>query len=343
MTNVTINELIDLREGGNITAGETYCITDYSGGYDIYMFGDDDSELYPESKDEYGRELIFDLDNAKVLYLNDSSTNIEGNFDWTPNVRGVCSFIFFENATGLIVTDSTEVYVEDTCSGEVTDSSGITIGDGCSVVIDRCGSVSIGRDNTVDITLCNRIDIRDSNNITLDSNDGLSIGSNNSGLDIKNGRHIIGDSNNEITIDGDSCIVGYRNIDVDIKGLCNEVNDSKYLFTNGDYNKVSESSLVTLNVSHANEVRCSGTVDVEYTNNNVVESDDLSIDHKTAFVKFSKVGGVVKATDLAGRVNMQADSSGRVLIVDEQKFWNTSDTKTNKHYVLVDGVWTDVS
>lgn len=343
MTNVTINELIDLRDGNNITAGETYCITDYTGGYLIYMVGISDNELDDESKDEFGRELLFDLDNASVLYLKDSTNHIEGYFDWSSNIQGNCSYICFENATNLTIRNSREVYVEDTCNGNIVGCSGITIGDGSTVGLNRCGGVSIGRDNEVYMDGCSRIDIADNNTITLNGNDGLSIGSGNSDLNIVNGRHIIGNSNKDITIDGDSCIIGYRSVDVSITGLCNEVNDSKYLYTNGDYNKVSESSLVTLNVSHANEVRCSGTVDVEYTNNNVVQSDDLSLDHKTAFVKFSKTGGVVKATDLAGRVNMQADCNGTVLIVDQEKFWNTSDTKSGNHYVLVDGVWTDVS
>lgn len=343
MVDVTINGLIGLRDNGNLTAGEVYRITDYPGGFYIYMTGKDSRHFTDDVRDSNARVLDFDLDTATITYMQDRRNFIEGNFDWTDNIVGNCTHVYLENAVNLVVDKSTGIYVEDTAEGIVKRCNTVTIGDGCTVDLDYCKFLDLGRDNTVVLDRVESVNIGDANDLEMEDNTGLGIGDHNSEITVTDGSHIIGSYNRSIILDGDSHIVGHDNIDHNIGGLCNEMSESKYITINGDFNEVEKTSLAVLDVSCGNRLDGAGVVTVQYTNNNEVQAADMNIDHKTPFVRFVRNGGVVRAEDLARRVNMQADSTGTVLLVDEEKFWQTSDTKANKHYVNIDGVWTNIN
>ena len=110
MTNITNNELKDLRDNGNLVTGEVYHISDYSGSINIYMTANSVNTLADKSTtDDPNIEIHYNLDQAKIDYMKDVQRRIEGYFDWTSNVEGIVSDVYFENANGLKVTESSNV------------------------------------------------------------------------------------------------------------------------------------------------------------------------------------------------------------------------------------------
>ena len=132
MTNITNNELKDLRDNGNLVTDEIYKVTDYSGGLNIYMTANSVNTLADKSTtDDPNIEIHYDLDQAKIDYMKDTVRRIEGYFDWSNNIEGTVSDIYFENANGLKVTESSNVVCENSVGvgSIVINSSNIIIGD----------------------------------------------------------------------------------------------------------------------------------------------------------------------------------------------------------------------
>ena len=129
MTNITNNELKNLRDNGNLVVDEVYHISDYSGSINIYMTAITEKELADESKtDDPNIKIHYDLDQAKIDYMKDTVRRIEGYFDWTSNVEGIVSDIYFENAQNLKVTESSNVVCENSVgTSTVINSSNIII------------------------------------------------------------------------------------------------------------------------------------------------------------------------------------------------------------------------
>ena len=130
MTEITNNELKNLRDNGNLVVGEVYHITDYSGSINIYMTANSVNTLADKSTtDNPDIEIHYDIDSGVVDYMKDTVRRIEGYFDWTSNVEGIVSDIYFENANGLKVTESSNVVCENSVGvgSTVINSSNIII------------------------------------------------------------------------------------------------------------------------------------------------------------------------------------------------------------------------
>lgn len=342
-TQVTHTELSNLITNGELTPGEIYVITDYptcnlsATAIDEYTL--DDCFYNYSARDS--RVYHYVPETNTVDYLVDKEYLIEGNFDWTENITGKCYDIHFENAVNLILQNCTGIYCEDTAEGGIKNGQYIVLGDGCTVDINGCQYLTIGRDNDLTITGSSAIDIGDRNTLVLNKLDCCSIEHDNSDLNIQ-GRNIIGSSCTAVTINGDSNIIQNKSVDITIQGDCNTVKESLYITNNGDFNTMEKVSLAQLNVACGNEIANAGQLTVDYTNNNVVLTDEIFIDHKEPFVQYQRYGGIKKVKDLRADINMRADSNATVLLVDEQKMWMTPSTKDNKHYVVIDGEWVDV-
>src|SRR5574344_1864702 len=135
MTEITNNELKELRDNNNLVVGEVYHISDYSGSINIYMTAENQNTLADKSTtDDPNIEIHYNLDSGVVDYMKDTSRKIEGYFDWTNNIEGTVSNIYFENAKNLKVTESSNVVCENSVGvGSVINSSNITIGDESTV------------------------------------------------------------------------------------------------------------------------------------------------------------------------------------------------------------------
>lgn len=345
MTQVTHTQLQNLIDNSGLTTGEIYVITDYP-NYTLSMTAVSVNELSDEAINHFQRDsLVFHYvpSTNTVDYMKDTYRLIEGNFDWTDNIFGNCRDIHLGDSAGLIVRDCVGVLVEGVVIGVVDGCESIVLKDGCLVDISDTNCLTAGRDNNLTITGCSGIMTGDDNEITLNGVSNLAICDRNTDINIISGVNIIGSDNRNLTIDGDSNVVKSGNIDIELAGSCNSVDRTKYLRAYGSYNTTDKTTLATLDTAYANEIKNSHSVNIKNTNNNIVRADAIEVKDKPAFVKYATTGSVTRVENLSERVNMQADSTAVTLIVDEQKMWQSAETKAAKHYILVDGVWTDVS
>lgn len=344
MTQVTSIQLNNLINSSSLVAGEIYVITDYP-NYNLAITAISESELDDEAHNYSARDnLVFHYvpNTNTVDYMKDTYRLIEGNFDWTDNIDGNCRDIHFGDCVDLSVNNCTGVFCNGITTGTITGSQNIILGDSNEVEIDNCNYLTIGDNNTIEIGDSTSVNIGNYNTFDIIDLEGVQIYHNNQDISV-DGVNIIGSNNRDITVVGDSNVIKCDNIDIEIIGDCNSSDRTKYFQNYGSYNKTEKTTLATLDIAYGNEVKNSHSVDIKNTNNNIVRTDAIQINEKPAFVQYATTGAVTRVENLTERVNMQADSTAVTLIADEEKFWQTADTKSGRHYILVDGVWTDVS
>lgn len=338
--NVTHTQLQNLIDSSGLTTGEIYVVTDYP-NYNLSMTALSANELEDEAYNYSQRDdLVFHYvpSTNTVDYMKDTYRRIEGNFDWTDNITGNCNNIYFGDSSGLYVEDCSNIYAYGVVTGTVETSRNVILGDGSSVSLTDCNFLTIGVNNTLVMDMALMVDIGDNNTLLFNDVESISVSHNNTDL-VVDGVNVIGSNNTGITVTGDSNVIKSGNIDIELTGSCNSMDRTKYVMANGSYNTTDKTTLATLDIAYANEVRNSHSVNIKNTNNNIVRTDAIEVKDKPAFVQYATTGAVTRVENLAGRVNMQADATAVTLIVDEEKMWQSSDTKANKHYVIEDGVW----
>lgn len=344
---VTNTQLRSLRDRGLLIAGQVYKITDYSGSINIYMTAETASVLADESfTDNQAVKIHYVLDTGTIDYMKDTQRLIEGYFDWTNNVQGICGEIYFENSSQLIVKDSTYVICENDVGGpsNVTSSENIIIGDGAVVTIDSSSDITVGGGSTATINSSTTVTVGERNTVSLTNKTAVGIADDNENITFDN-YNKIGSRNRNITIDGESNVIRSDNNNLNIEGDLNDVVESRFVEINGSFNDVEKTDLVGLTEAVGNKVVNSSSVDIVNTNNNSVAVRDIIIQNKPAFIEYvSQHNSPVKVVrNLTDNVNMQADCQARTLIVDEERFYQergSSGTKGTTKYVLVDGIWT---
>ena len=348
MTEITNNELKDLRDNGNLVVGEVYKLTDYSGSINIYLTANSVNTLADKSTtDDPNIEIHYDLDQAKIDYMKDVQRRIEGYFDWSNNIEGTVSDIYFENANGLKVTESSNVLCENSVgSSSVINSSNIIIGDGATVSISGSSNVVVGGNSTVTISGSNSVTIGERNTLTMTDTTAVSVYDDNENLSLGNYSKI-GSRNRGVEITGQNNVIESNNYNLNIEGDFNEVDSSRFVEIFSSFNDVERTDLTKLTTAVGNKVFDSSSIDVVNTNNNVVATRDIIIQNKPAFLEYkSKLNSDVKVVkNLIEKVNMQSDNQGRTLVIDQQKFYQetgASGTKSDVQYDLVNGVWTEV-
>ena len=349
MTEITNNELKNLRDNGNLVVGEVYHISDYSGSINIYMTANSVNTLADKSTtDNPNIEIHYDLDQAKIDYMKDTVRRIEGYFDWTNNIEGEVSNIFFENANGLKVTESSNVVCENSVgSGStVINSSNITISDGATVQISGSSDVVVGGSSNVNISGSNSVTVGERNTLTITDTTAVSIYDENENLSLGNYSKI-GSRNRGVEITGENNVIESDNYSLNVEGDLNEISKTRFVEIFGSFNNVDKTDLTKLNGAVGNKVFDSSSVDIVNVNNNSVATRDRIIEGKPAFLEYkSKLNSDVKVVkNLIEKVNMQSDNQGRTLVIDEQKFYQetgASGTKSDMQYDLVNGIWTEV-
>ena len=349
MTEITNNELKELRDNGNLVTGEVYHISDYSGSINIYMTAENQNTLADKTTtDDPNIEIHYDVDSGVVDYMKDTKRRIEGYFDWTSNVEGIVSDIYFENANGLKVTESSNVVCENIVGvgSTVINSSNITIGDESTVQISGSSNVVVGGSSNVNISGSNSVTIGKRNTLTIADTTAISIADDNENLSLGNYSKI-GSRNRGVEIIGENNNIKSDNYNLNVEGDLNEISESRFVEVFGSFNNVDKTDLTKLNSSVGNKITNSSSIDVINTNNNVVNVRNIIIQGKPAFLQYgSKPNSEIKVVkNLIEPVNMQADNQARTLIIDEQKFYQESGisgTKSDVQYELVNGVWTEV-
>ena len=348
MTEITNNELKELRDNGNLVVGEVYHISDYSGSINIYMSANSVNTLADKSTtDDPNIEIHYDIDQAKIDYMKDTVRRIEGYFDWTNNIEGIVSDVYFENANGLKVTESSNVVCENSVgTSTVINSSNIIIGDGATVQISGSSDVVVGGNSTVNISGSNSVTVGERNTLTMTDTTAVSIYDDNENLSLGNYSKI-GSRNRGVEITGENNLIESDNYTLNVEGDLNEISESRFVEIFGSFNNVDKTDLTKLNSSVGNKVFDSSSVDIVNVNNNSVATRDIIIQNKPAFLEYkSKLNSDVKVVkNLIEKVNMQSDNQGRTLVIDQQKFYQetgASGTKSDVQYDLVNGIWTEV-
>ena len=349
MTEITNNELKELRDNNNLVVGEVYHITDYSGSINIYMSAENQNTLADKTTtDNPNIEIHYDLDQAKIDYMKDTVRRIEGYFDWTSNVEGIVSDVYFENANGLKVTESSNVVCENSVGvgSTVINSSNVIIGDGATVQISGSSDVVVGGSSTVNISGSNSVTVGERNTLTIADTTAISVYDDNENVTLGNYSKI-GSRNRGVEITGTNNLIESDNYNLNIEGDLNEISESRFVEIFGSFNNVDKTDLTKLNSSVGNKVFDSSSVDIVNVNNNVVAVRNIKIEGKPAFLQYgSKLNSDVKVVkNLINKVNMQADNNARTLIIDQQKFFGetgATGTKSDMQYELVNGIWTEV-
>lgn len=343
MTNVTHTQLQSLIENDGLTVGETYVITDYS-GYSLSSKAISTSELDDEWYDYGSRsDLVFHYvpSTNEVDYMKDTVYLIEGNFDWTSNITGKCYDVHLGDCNELVVSSSSNIFCEGISTGTITNCENIVLRGGNTVNLNGSVYLTINEGNNLTTYGSGAINVGSGNNITLYKLDCCHIQDRNTDLQLQ-GRNIIGSDNNDIFINGYSNIVVNGNKTVELIGDCNQIDTTKYTGVNGSYNRTKDTTLSTIDISYGNKLM-GDEIEIKATNNNEVLTDSITIYDKPAFIQYQTKGSVKKVNNLVENINLQSDSVASVLMVDQQKFWNTDETKSEKHYIIVDGEWTNVN
>ena len=348
MTEITNNELKNLRDNGNLVVGEVYHITDYSGSINIYMTAENQNTLADKATtDDPNIEIHYNLDSGVVDYMKDVQRRIEGYFDWTNNIEGTVSDIYFENSKNLKVTESSNVVCENSVgsSSLVINSSNVIIGDGATVSISGSSDVVVGSSSNVNISGSTSVTVGERNVLTIADKTAISVYDDNENLSLGNYSKI-GSRNRGVEIAGTNNLIESDNYSLNIEGDLNEISESRFVEVFGSFNEIEKTDLTKLNSSVGNKIKNSSSVDVINTNNNVVNVRNIIIQNKTAFLEYSsyKNSDVKRVKNLINKVNLQADNQARVLIIDEQKFYQetgASGTKSDKKYEIVDGLWVE--
>ena len=349
MTEITNNELKNLRDNGNLVVGEIYHISDYSGSINIYMTAENQNTLADKSTtDNPDIEIHYDIDSGVVDYMKDTVRRIEGYFDWSNNIEGIVSDIYFENANGLKVTESSNVVCEDSVGvgSTVINSSNIIIGDGATVSISGSSDVVVGGNSNVNISGSNSVTVGERNTLTITDTTAISVYDGNENVTLGNYSKI-GSRNRGVEIVGTNNLIESDNYNLNIEGDLNEISESRFVEIFGSFNNIEKTDLTKLNGSVGNKVFDSSSVDIVNVNNNVVATRDIIIQDKPAFLEYSspKNSDVKRVKNLINKVNLQADNEARTLIIDEQKFFGEtgeSGVKSDKKYELVNNIWTEV-
>ena len=349
MTEITNNELKNLRDNGNLVVGEVYHITDYSGSINIYMTAENQNTLADKSTtDDPNIEIHYDIDSGVVDYMKDNVRRIEGYFDWTNNIEGEVSNIFFENANGLKVTESSDVVCENSVGvgSIVINSSNVIIGDGATVSISGSLDVVVGGNSTVNISGSTSVTVGERNTLTITDTTAISVYDDNENLSLGNYSKI-GSRNRGVEITGENNVVESDNYSLNVEGDLNEISESRFVELFGSFNEIEKTDLTKLNSSVGNKIFNSSSIDVVNTNNNVVAVRNIIVQNKPAFLEYkSKPNSEIKVVkNLIEPVNMQSDNEARTLIIDQQKFYQEggiSGTKSDKKYEIINGNWIEV-
>lgn len=347
MTEITNNELKNLRDSNGLVVGEVYHISDYSGSINIYMTAENQNTLADKSTtDDPNIEIHYNLDQAKIDYMKDTVRRIEGYFDWTSNVEGTVSDVYFENANGLKVTESSNVICENSVgTSTVINSSNIIIGDGATVQISGSSDVVVGGNSTATISGSTSVTVGERNVLTIADTTAVSIYDDNENVTLGNFSKI-GSRNRGVEIVGENNTIKSDNYNLNIEGDLNEISESRFVEVFGSFNNVEKTDLTKLNSAVGNKVFDSSSIDVVNTNNNVVAVRNIKIEGKPAFLQYgSKPNSEIKIVkNLIEPVNMQADNEARTLIIDQQKFYQEggiSGTKSDKKYEIINGNWVE--
>ena len=233
--------------------------------------------------------------------------------------------------------------------------------DGCTLT--NCTYTNIKEGTTGVFSDCNYIEIGENNTgLTLSNVDYCTIGDNNKTVAISNSDYIIVGSNCENILvgshtgdstsrfygrtGGNGLVIGHKIIGAEITGWNSKFDKSKNIQADGTFNKVTKSGAVFLDMANGNELNNSSRVDLEKTNNNIVETKNINLTNKAPFIDYALIDDVTRVQSRVPVVNRQADANGTILDRSLNTLINApkgespkGETVTVDKYTLQNGVW----
>ena len=344
MIEISNTELLELKNSNSLVVGEVYHITNYGGTLQIYMSAISASEFDDESTtDNENIYVHYVLEDNVVDYMKDVQRRIEGYFDFSDNISGNCTDIYFENSRDLKVINSTDVYCSGEVVGTISNSKNIYVSY-ATVQIESCENIVVCEGSTINISGCNNVTIGENNKFSIDNIEGISVGDNNGNLKLKN-FNIVWSGNFEINVVGENNFIGNGNQEINLVGDFNEINESRFVELDGSFNRIEKSELISFKESVGNELLNSYSVDVIKSNNSSISVKDLVVEGKTPFVSYKsdKNSEIKVVRNLVQPENLQSDNKARILDIDMQKFVGETGEdglKNINSFKIVNGVWT---
>lgn len=338
---MTNTEVITLRDNNQLEEGQSYTITNYE-NFNVILTADSPNTFLPVATNNSGFNIHYLLDDNSIDYMQDPINNIEGYFDWTDNVEGTNSNIYFENSKNLFVEDCDGIYSNNVSSGSITDCTDIIIGDNNTLTLSNCNHITIENNNTLSLSSCDNCTFGNNNILMMNTVDSVLISDSNEDLTVT-GINIVGSKNVNIDINGSGNFIGSNNIEIEITGNCNSTNNTKYFVINGSFNSIVDSTFSNIENSFGNEISNSNSIDITDTNNNVLKTDNLELNDKPAFLQYRTNMGVRSVTNLVDSINLQSDDVGTILKIDQAIFTDDISYNTGKKYQLdSNGEWEQV-
>ena len=343
MIEVSNTELLELKNSGSLVVGEKYHITNYGGSINIYMGAISANTFDDESTTDNPNIYIhYLLEDNLVDYMKDVERRIEGYFDFSDNISGNCTDVYFENSRDLKVIDSSEIYCSGEVSGTISNSKNIYVSD-CQVQIESCENIVVGEGSTINISGCNNVTIGENNKFSFDNIEAVSVGDNNGNLKL-NSFNIVWSGNFEISVTGWNNFIGNGNQEVNLVGDFNSVENSRFIELDGSFNSIKGSELIGMKEGVGNDLLNCNSIDIVKSNNSSISTKNLVIEGKAPFVSYhsNKNSDVKVVKNLVEPIDLQSDNRGRVLDINRQRFLNEvgeDGLKNTNSFKIVGGIW----
>lgn len=211
--------------------------------------------------------------------------------------------------------------------------------EGCTGIISNTNYAEIEENNT-------DLDIRDSSYVE--------IGKNNRNVTIADASYVlVGDANINLTIGrhtierftdtgADSVIAGYATRGNQITGEHQLSDRSSSTAMGGFFNRVEDGAMCIVDRATGSDIRKAKRIDISQTNNARVETTNLTLAKRSAFLDYALVGQTTRVANRNRTFERQSDADGVLLDYQSESLVNDTKGKGQPKYAKIDGIWTQV-
>lgn len=222
----------------------------------------------------------------------------------------------------------------------LTNCQYVHVAEGCTGTILNANFVEIGENNTnLSLSYVNYCTIGDNNKgVTVSSSNYIIIGSDGEGITV--GMHTTTRYQGRTGAESVTC--GYRTIGAEVTGYNSTFDRSRNLQIDGTFNNAVDTGVLFLDNANGNKVQKSSMVDLQNTHNNTIETVNINLKGKQAFMDYALVDKVTRVQSTVPVIDRQSDTEGTILDRGLNDLINTSG-KASKKYVQINGIWTEIN
>lgn len=222
---------------------------------------------------------------------------------------------------GVTLTNCQHTHIAEGCTGTLSGCTYIQADTGCT-------SLSISNSRYVEIGKNNR-------NVTIADASYVLVGDANINLTI--GRHTI----ERFTDTGaDSVIAGYATRGNQITGEHQLSDRSSSTAMGGFFNRVEDGAMCIVDRATGSDIRKAKRIDISQTNNARVETTNLTLAKRSAFLDYALVGQTTRVVNRNRTFERQSDADGVLLDYQSESLVNDTKGKGQPKYAKIDGIWT---